>query len=142
MQAKIISYNRLKDAVKIAFYEDKDIFKFFDPTVEVKGLDELVENILQKILTYGENCFYVGVYEKEALIGYFVYKDKQLISFSLSVEYRTRKYLRDFFRLIRTEIKGHFMVLLWSKNIRAIKYLIKHGMQEINRGNNITQLAY
>ena len=141
MQIKTIQFKNLSDAIRIAFENDKDMFKLFDPNVKVETLDEIVSNIIDKIKTYGE-CEYVGIYDKNKLIGYFVYKGSQLISFALAVPYRQRKYLREFFRIIRTTITGHFMVLLWSKNIRAIKFLLKNEMQIINQNENITQLAY
>lgn len=142
MRTKEITYESLKDAINISFKRDKDIYDLFDPNVKVNCIEEIVENVSEKILTYGGNCHYIGVYEKEKLIGYFVYREKQLISFALDVPYRQRKYLREFFRIIKTKISGHFMALLWNKNIRAIKYLQKHGMNVINQNSQITQLAY
>ena len=142
MKTKVITYNELKDAISISFRQDKDIYSLFDPNVTVESLEEIVDNVSEKILTYGENCHYLGVYEKQRLIGYFTYKEKQLISFALSMPFRQRKYLREFFKIIRTEISGHFMALLWSKNIRAIKYLQKNGMEVINQNTQVTQLAY
>ena len=141
MIKKEIPYTKLKDAIRVSFAEDKSIYDFFDPNVEVKNLEEIVTNILYKITTYN-NATYFGIYDKEKLIGYFVYREKQLISFALTSEYRQRKYLREFFKLIREEIRGHFMTLLWNKNVRAIKYLQKQGMEIININQQITQLAY
>ena len=137
---KEITYNQLKKAIEVSFNNDNDIFDFYDPNTKVENLKEIVDDILKKINTY-EKPFYFGVYDKEKLIGYFVYKESQLISFALTKEYRIRKYLREFFRVIKSTIKGHFMVLLWAKNIRAIKYLIKNKMEIIKENEQIIQLA-
>ena len=141
MKTKVIKYEILREAIRIAFHDDKDIYSLYDPNVKVESLDEIVNNISSKILDYGE-CKYIGVFENTKLIGYFVYKEDRLISFSINIEYRVRKYLREFFRLIKSEIKGHFNVFLWNINIRAIKYLIKQGMEVTYKNNEITQLLY
>lgn len=141
MTTKLITYNQLKDAINLSFQNDKKIMEFYDPDVKVESLEDIVEDVSAKILTHG-TCSYIGVLDKNKVVGFFVYKEGQLISFGLSVEYRIRKYLREFFKLIKTELRGHFMVFLWNKNIRGIKYLNKHGMEIINKNNYITQLAY
>lgn len=141
MKGKEIKYQVLRDAIRIAFDNDKDIYSLYDPNVKVESLEEIVDNISAKILDYGD-CKYIGVFENNKLIGYFVYKEDRLISFSLNIEYRIRKYLREFFRLIKSAIKGHFNVFLWNINIRGIKYLVKQGMKVIYKNNEITQLLY
>lgn len=140
MISKQITYRELKNAISISFTNDDKIFDFFDPNVEVETLEDIVGNVLEKIKTY-ENAIYYGIYENQEIIGYFVYKESQLISFALSMEYRIRKYLREFFKIIRKTIGKHFMCLLWNKNIRAVKFLLKHDMEIINQNDSITQLA-
>lgn len=140
MQISKINRKVLQEAIAISFYQDKVAFDMYDPNVKVETLNDIVENILFKIGTYPDAIF-MGIYDKNKLIGYFVYKEKQLISFALAKEYRTRSYLREFFKVIKTTIKGNFMCLLWAKNIRAIKYLMKNKMEIINQNDKIIQLA-
>jgi len=140
MIPKQISYNQLRKAIEVSFNNDNFIFDFYDPNTKVENIEEIVNDVLKKINTY-EIPFYFGVYDKEKLIGYFVYKENQLISFALAKEYRVRKYLREFFKIIKNQIKGHFMCLLWKKNIRASKYLLKNKMEIINENEQVIQFA-
>lgn len=140
MTSKEITYDQLEAAIRIAFLNDRDIFKFYDKNVIVTNLDELSNDIMEKIKGYPEAKF-MAIYEKDKLIGYFVYMDGTLISFGLNVEYRVRKSLRDFFKHIKKTIKGRFYCTLWSRNIRAVKYLMKQGMQIIDTNPHITKLV-
>jgi hypothetical protein len=67
------------------------------------------------------------VYDKNKMIGYFVYNPsrKALISFGLNIAYRQRKILKSFWGIIRGELKGKFQAFLWSRNARAIQWLKK-----------------
>ena len=82
-----------------------------------------------------------GIYEGNNIIGYFVYTDKQLISFGLNIEYRQRKYLRSFFALIRTELGKGFCCWLHSVNIRGVRWLQKNGMIITKSNHLLTQLT-
>lgn len=149
MILKIQKYENLKKAIRVAFDEDSKIFEFYDPNKSVSTLDEIVEDIYSKGDSYkglSEGVIAIEVYEKGKLIGYFFFNNKMLISFGLNVAYRQRKHLKEFFNLIKITIGKGFSCLLWSKNIRAIKYLIKMGMMPINEtefnGNFVTTLIY
>jgi hypothetical protein len=143
MIAKSINNTQLKEAIRIAFMGDNDIYSLYDPSVEVKNVDEIVVDIIKKVDTHPE-IVTKGIYEKNQLIGYIIYNRVALISFALNINYRLRKYLREFFALIRKEIKGKFNCFLWSKNVRAIKFLVKNGMdiqtETIYGGNLLTAL--
>jgi hypothetical protein len=141
MIAKVITYPKLKEAIEIAFKGDNRIYDFYDPSVKVESLEAIVADIYRKITTY-QNPVLVGIYEREGLIGYFVYQGKMLISFSLSIQYRVRKYLKEFFVIISKELKKDFHCYLWTKNIRAIKWLKKNGLQVFNVNPHIVQLVY
>jgi len=149
MILKKVPYETIQKAIKVAFDEDKKIFEFYDPNKNVTTLDEIVKDIYNKgegFCKLSNDVIAIEVYEKNKLIGYFFYNKKMLISFGLNVAYRQRKYLKEFFSLIKTTIGKDFSCLLWSKNIRAIKYLIKMGMIPINEtefnGNFVTTLIY
>jgi hypothetical protein len=149
MILRIVKYENLKNAIKIAFDEDKKIFEFYDPNSDVANLDEIVEDIYNKIDGYKEfsgGIIAMEVYEKNKLIGYFVYNNKMLISFGLNIAYRQRKYFKEFFNLMKITLGKGFSCMLWSKNIRAIKWLMKMGMMPIKEndfnGNFVTILIY
>ena len=149
MILKKVSYETIQNAIKVAFDEDKKIFEFYDPNKNITSLDEIVKDIYSKGAGFSElsdGVIAMEVYEKGKLIGYFFYNNKMLISFALNVAYRQRKYLKEFFSLIKSTIGKGFSCLLWSKNIRAIKYLMKMGMMPINEtefnGNFVTTLIF
>jgi hypothetical protein len=141
MIAKTIKYNELESAVRVAFSEDKKIFELFDRSVKVETLDELVINVMLKIRTY-ENAMYRGVYVKGVLAGYFVFEGDSLISFGLNIGYRTRHILREFFGLMKKEMTKPFFCILWSRNVRAVKWLIKNGCKVNDSNPSQTQLVY
>ena len=142
MISKEIKYEGLYNAIKTSFEEDRNIVKLYDPNVQVESIDDVVNDINRKIFEIKEHCIFKGVYEREKLIGYYVYAELILISFSLSSQYRTRGYLRDFFSLIRRDLGKKFICKLWSKNTRAIKWLLKNNLEIIEEKDNITELIY
>lgn len=142
MTTKEISYRRLGEAIRVAFTADHDIFKFYDSSAPVKNIDDIVENIILKLSEYGEDVKCKEVYEKSELIGYYVFLDRQLISFSINIAYRKRKYLREFFGLIKKDLDNNFWCALYNRNVRAIKYLIKNQMIITSFDKLITRLNY
>lgn len=142
MTSKYITYNELYNAIKIAFEGDSKVVELYDPNVVVNSIEDVSLNIFDKISEIKHLCEYKGVYEKNVLIGYYVYSDMLLISFCLRTEYRTRSYLKAFFKLIKKDLGNKFLCRLWSKNKRAIKWLIKNKLEILEDKDNITQLVY
>lgn len=141
MIAKAITYKEFEQALYIVFESDDRIYKLYDPKVIVNNTDDIVRDIVLKVRTY-ENAVYKGIFEKGKLIGYYVYEDNSLVSFGLNPQYRVRNYLREFFGIIKKELTRPFFCVLHSRNVRAVKYLIKQGC-EINHSNPLqTQLIY
>lgn len=139
MISKEITYNQLKEAIRISFENDKHITSVYDPNVKVESIDDIVNDVLRKLSDY-PSLEYRGIYDKQKLVGYFVRKGGMLISFSICVEYRVRKFKRNFFSLIKEDFKGMFICFLWSKNVRAIRWLLKMGMEEMHSDNLLTKL--
>lgn len=140
MTSKEITYTLLGKAIEVAFKEDKHIYSLYDPNVKVETLEDIVKDIPRKIKGF-KSPILRGVYEKEELIGYFVYQGKMLISFSIAMKYRVRKYLREFFNLINKELKGDFVCYLWKRNLRAIKYLQKNGLEVFDYAEDVAKLC-
>lgn len=142
MIAKSITYNQLKEAIKIGFEGDKKIVALYDPNIPVNTIEDVQNDIYRKLKEF-ETVDFVslkGVYEKGKLVGYYVRRSGLLISFALACSFRTRKFLRKFFCLIKSDFEGCFMCFLWNKNERGIRFLVKHGMQIHERNDQITQL--
>lgn len=143
MTAKTITYSQLEPAVRIAFEGDKEMFKFYDKKAAVSTLDELVSDVVRKLKDYSEvfpDTTIKTVIEKGKTVGYIVFKEETLISFGLSMEYRQRKYLNDLFSLIKKELRGRFVCMLWSRNIRAVKFLMKNGLKILDTNPEVTTL--
>ena len=139
MITKKIPYKELKPSIYAAFNGDKAIFSLYDPNVSVSTINELTEDVMRKIKEWGELNYY-AVYEKNKLIGYFVNLKNQLISFGISVRYRVKKYLKVFFEIIKGELGNDFFVLLWQRNVRAKKWLLKNNLVVSFSDNNIIKL--
>lgn len=143
MTTQTIPYNQLEKAVRISFENDKDMFKLYDKSVIVTNLEELIVDVMLKIkeysITYPDTEF-KAVYEKNKVIGYIVFKEETLISFALAIEYRQRKYLNEFFSLIKRELRGHFCCTLWSRNVRAVKWLLGMGLRIYDTNPHVTIL--
>lgn len=148
MTTKEISKQELKKAIQIAFEGDNDIVNFYDPHRIVSCVNDIVADISSKVDGYGEETKCMGVYDRNELVGYFVYCKRMLVSFSLKMSYRTRANLRDFFKLIRKTIGKQFVCFLFERNKRAITWLQKHGMMIVelmphpNSHHLITKLSF
>jgi hypothetical protein len=141
MIAKTITYREFEKAIRVAFDDDADVYKLYDPKVPVQNVDDIIRDIVLKVRTY-ENAVYKGVFEKDKLIGYYVYEDNSLVSFGLNIQYRVRNYLREFFGIIKKELTKPFFCVLHSRNVRAVKFLLKHGCSVNNTNPLQTQLIY
>lgn len=145
MVAKKINKEELHKAVRVAFSGDQKIYDLYDPNVSVTEEEDIVKDIVSKAYSFDNKVTYMNVYEKNELAGYFFFREKLLISFALNSKFRTRKYTHEFYSLIKKEIKGHFSCILWAKNVRAIKFLEKMGMEMYRNadidGNQIIELV-
>lgn len=142
MILKEITYNELKEAIRASFNNDRFIKEFYDSSVRIDSVDDIVEDIYKKILEYNGyegRLIIKGAYDGEELIGYVVVFNNLLISFALAVEHRKLKGT-EFFELIKKELKSDFSCYLWSINLRARKWLEKHGMKTIFSDNKIIKL--
>jgi hypothetical protein len=142
MTAKPINKKLFEQAIRVGFEGDKDIYSLYCPHVTVENVDDIVRDISGRVSTGVANATLKGLYEKNELVGYYAYEGQTLISFSLNVKYRTRKYLKGVWQNIRKDLHGRFQCFLWSRNIRGCKWLEKNGMKIIAQDNLITHLIF
>ena len=132
----------MKQSIHTAFEGDDEIVKLYDPTVEVRFVDEVVEDIYRKLVEYDLLYQFKFV---ELPDGYFCYIPGTLVSFGLNKKSRTTERLAEFWDAIVAELGGTFECMLWSKNKRGIGWLKKMGMRiekEVEyEGNKITVLC-
>ena len=80
----------------------------------------------------------------EDVIGYVVICKTYnfLYSFGINVQYRTPQNMTFFFKKIAMSFNGGFTCGLWAKNMRAIEYLLKNGMEIYKKEDNQVHLIY
>lgn len=142
MIAKEINSEEFKKAIRIGFEKDNAIYPLYNPNIQVSTVDEIVEDIFNRIKADVRDIIVKGVYDKDKLIGYYVCDEKTLVSFALNVEYRKRKYLHAFWDLIRKDLRGMFQAFMWTRNQRGIKWLQKNNMKIVAADNLLTHLIF
>jgi len=142
MKTKTLDKETFKDAIRVAFEDDNAIFLLYCPNIKVNTLDDIVNDVSNRIRTDVTDATVKGIYEGDKLIGYYVYDlpHKLLVSFGLNKGYRSRKYLNKFWACIRSDLKGMFQCFLWTRNGRGIKWLQKNGMKIAATDSLITLL--
>lgn len=144
MTSKVINNKQFREAIRTSFDNDPMIFPMYNPNVPVKNVDDIVDDISSRVCTSMPEATIKGVFDKNNLIGYFVFhtERKALISFGLNVGYRKRKCLNEMWSLIRRDLNGVFQCFLFTRNIRGIKWLQKNDMSIIAADNLVTQLIF
>lgn len=119
----------IKKYIDIAYAGDTEILDYFDPSFPVSSVEEVCDNIYQKLLVnYPEANFeplaYGGVD-----IGYFVWLPELLISFGINKSYRNKIVLEGVWHKMTASIGESFSISLFDHNTRAIKWLKRCGMK-------------
>lgn len=121
------------DSIKVAFENDIDIFNYSDPNIIFSDITDLVNNIYNKLFEYVElgNCYFEDFIYNGVVVGYvFTYKNL-LVSFGVNKKFRNKKCLNIFFKFIVNLLGEEFYSYMWERNKRAIFWLKKLGMVEI-----------
>lgn len=126
-----ISKFELRNLVVIAYRGDMDLLdKYWGDGF---SLEEAVN----------ETMWMVGEVEKEAdmqyysvlcddeEIGYICCFPHNLYSFGININYRTKENLKEFWDCIKDVMEESFICMLFPQNERAIKWLKKNGMKEV-----------
>jgi hypothetical protein len=140
MDIKSIALEEFEEYVYKAFFNDEEIIEYYDRSAKVKTTQEAIDNVCEKIKMGYPDAQIVGVEIKGCKEGYFVYKDNLLISFGMSLQYRNKETLFEFWEAIKRRLGNNFHSMLYSHNIRAINWLQKSGMKI--EFDHITILSY
>lgn len=127
------------------FHDDDEINKYCDPDFEKKEKKKLVHNIYKKIEEYNKlgHCKFYDLVVDNELVGYGFNCMNLLVSFGVNKKYRTPEKLTKVFDIIKNSFDGDFESYMWTRNSRAINWLKKCGMKEIeSKINNVTKLQY
>lgn len=127
------SNSTVKDIVRFAFDGDEDISMYCDPNDKLKTIEELVGVICDKILDYYffGDCVFKPLVVEDSLVGYYFTCGDLLVSFGVNKEFRKSEFLREVFKEISGSFKGEFYSYMWERNTRAIEWLKKCGMEEV-----------
>lgn len=140
------------EAIRAAFEGDEGLLKFYDPTsIGIDTVDKAIVDIFGKIkehVSVNRNTTFITLVQKGIKIGYIFYLTDRslLISFGVNINYRNKYLLQSVFNSMVEKIGVGFQCILWSKNTRAIKWLLKMGMKEESKqevqGVSITTLKH
>lgn len=137
----MISYS----VIKYAFEKDDEIFKYCDKNDENLSTNKLVFSIFKKILEYNKTgeCEFYNLNVDNELVGYgFNYKNI-LISFGVNKKFRNKEKLEKVFYVIKNKFNHNFETYMWKRNVRAINWLKKCGMIEVESNiDNVIKLIY
>lgn len=125
--------------IEEAFKEDYELVEYYDKSVNVKNVEDCIENVIEKIKTCYPDADMFGVEEYGCKIGYFVCTTDLLISFGININYRDKETLDCFWKMIKKVVGDTFQCVLYSHNKRGINFLQKGGM--IILFDNITILT-
>jgi hypothetical protein len=140
MTKRSVTIEELKTYIYAGFESDHKIVDYYDKQEKVTSIAEVCENLWYKIHILYDECEYWGIEEDGKPIGYFVSAPELLISFSINTEQRKKEFLIEFWNIITETIGPKFDCMLYSYNIRGVKWLQKCGMSVIF--DNVTILTY
>jgi hypothetical protein len=130
--------------VRRAFEDDQALL---DTYHLVNGtLDECVSSTMDEIFKIVmaspfaiERC---AIYEGKTLIGFMVLAPSCLISFGIHHAYRKKEILLEWWSKTVVMLNHEFVTWLFTKNTRAINFLVRNGMVIEKEENGIASLLY
>lgn len=143
MRIEKINTEELKYFISSAFWDDNELISLYDKNVPVKFIEDVCDNVYEKISSLTEKSSIRGVTDDEGFpIGYFAFEPQALISFGININYRNKVNLVEFWEHIKKEIGTTFSCYLFDYNVRAINWLKKCGMNILFENVTILQLCH
>jgi len=141
---KITDAKRLYDAIFVAFAGDNDLVERW----HILGgtLEACVADTYNKIV-HATSIMAMDWYEvwiDDTKVGYTVLSRSYniLYSFAINISFRGPAVQEEWFHKVGHLLRGEFFCTLWSKNERAIQFLVKHGMEIFSQDGEATQLRF
>lgn len=139
---KKISLKELPELVEISYTNDHELFEKY----HVAKM-ELHQCVMSTLVMIGEASKqypleYYKVMNKKNPIGYFIIFKECLYSFAISIEYRTKVVLTNWWKQVVRVLGNHFMCSLNANNTRAVKFLERQGMKVISKDETIIILSH
>lgn len=131
IELRQIESNELKHLVEIAYKGDANLLdKFWG---EDFSLEEAVNEtmfMVSEVSREIEISHYVVIFDGQE-IGYVSRIPNNLYSFGINIDYRTKSNLIEFWERVKEVMEDGFICMLFPQNQRAINFLKKQGMKEI-----------
>lgn len=140
MTRKEIDIEELKQYIDGALCDDVDLLGYYDKGEHIATITEACENIHQKIKHNYPDAKLYGIEDSGVPIAYFVSSGTILVSFGMSLGYRDKENLAEFWDNIKQVMGSGFQSIIYSYNDRALGFLKKCGMDIIF--DNVTVLQY
>lgn len=118
------------------FKDDSNLLEYFDPLSKATNNSEAAMEVYHKLIDHSKDrkCKFV-----RNDIGYIFYAKKELISFCIKPEFRSKENYIKFWNLIKEKVGKNFKCWLYTRNTRGINYLEKSGMK-IKESNKLITL--
>jgi hypothetical protein len=125
-----------RELVRDIFDYDKDIKKFCDIDFLMYNQnisDQIVIKLNGCLIQYPSSYIFVDEERKYFAVWLKAHGDNILYSFGVHPDNRDKDNLKLFWEYLENEHDDGFLCYLYSNNTRAIKWLIKNGMDEIGK---------
>ena len=140
----------LVDYIESTWVGDVNLHVFYDRSLKVKSLENMVSDTHEKILdlyNIQNGLVFYGIEKDSLKIGFIVLNIElnYLYSFGVRHDFRKKEVLEPIFKFIRKKLDNNFFCLINECNTRAIRWLKKCGLKEINElspGKDIVYLKY
>jgi len=129
---KETTLEKLEDSIIRSFENDDDIVDLYDPNVVGISKSGIPADISRKLKEYDEipsmklTCF--DFYLEDKFCGYAVICEQRKLLVSFGLRNREAKTKESFFSHIKKVFNEDFLCILYSRNERGIKWLVKMGM--------------
>src|ERR1700749_2240375 len=118
MTKKEVSLPELKTYIDGALCDDVDLLNYYDKGEHIDTILEACENIFQKIKHNYPDAKLFGIEDSGVPIGYFVGSGTILVSFGISLGYRNKDSLAEFWGYIKQVMGSGFQSIIYSYNDR------------------------
>lgn len=139
-----ISKFDLSKFIKIAYEEDSELLeKYHVDKYDLMGAVSSTLSMIYKVVEWEDlEMDYYKVMYNETPIGYICTYPNNLYSFGINKNYRTKDILTDWWSKVKGIMGEKFITMLYPNNTRAINFLKKQGMVEVEEleNNSVTLL--
>lgn len=126
-----ISKFELRNLVEIAYKGDTDLLdKYWGDGFNLEEAVNETMFMISEVEKEVEMSYYAVVCDDEE-IGYVCKIPNNLYSFGININYRTKDNLIEFWDRVKEVMGEGFICMLYPQNTRAINFLKKQGMVEV-----------